>query len=619
MTIPSQPTWTIDPLDHQDFSRYRRCVAQLLEHIPPIADVLARYGDTLPLDGWDSMCVRFQSFEQQAAEPVMIATLYGPSGAGKSAWFRQLTGIEVPSGDTVRPMTHACAMAVPEGLARVPRLRQLFPGFDVQPLEELDEVRRAGADDQRLLYIPYAPAAATQPLPLILVDVPDFNTVEQANWAKAERVLDRAEVVVFVVFGDGYKDDRVVGELARCCRKAGFLAFVFTKTTPEAAVAKWRDLLASVVHFDAFQQRRNDGRTLPEFLADCHAYSSPLSERPQLADIRPLDPGSPTLDSLLRGQDAVRIVLSGLLESTSQAVASCRRILARAEERRAELVGARTNVRKEVQLASQTIAASQFPAGRLIELAVDVSRQNLHWSARLLRYPVTLLARQGRAASRQLMGWVFEDPEADEIKQRETLEQERLHEFVARLIDRFRSLYPEQAKPGGMLDHQSCAEAREGFRQQALPVPAEGWEDVVRQALERWCRNHRGLSHLLVVSADVMLAAGATAIVVDLGTTGGMIGTVGLPALAGAGGVAAGRVLGQFGGLQLKKVAEEAYEEWRKQRERELADHLQQHFADPLFAKWFQCLEQLQPDSLTQCRVACDQLSSLARRLGVKP
>ena len=617
MTIPSQPVWTTVPLERQDFSCYRGGVAQLLEHIPALAQVLAQDGMSLPLEGWDSMRVRFQSFEQQAAEPVMIATLYGPSGAGKSAWFRELTGIEVPSGDTVRPMTHACAMAVPESLARPQRLERLFPGFDVQPLRDVDEVRRAGADDQRLLYISYAPAAATQPLPLILVDVPDFNTVEQANWAKAERVLDRAEVVVFVVFGDGYKDERVVGELARCCRKAGFLAFLFTKTTPAAAEAKWRDLLASVPRFDVFQQQRNDGRTLPEFLADCHAYSSPLSDQPQLSEIRPVDPRSPDLDSLLRGQDAVRIVLSGLLESTSQAVASCRRILAEAQRRRDELLAARTTVREEVKQAAQTIAASQFPAGRLIELAVDVSRHNLHWSARLLRWPVSLLARQGKAAARQLLGWLFEDPEADEIQQRETLEQQRLYEFVERLIDRFRSLYPEQAKPGGLLEYQNCAHARQHLRQQPLPVPAKGWEEVVRQALERWCRSHRGLSHLLVVSADVMLAAGATAIVVDLGTTGGMIGTVGLPALAGAGGVAAGRVLGQFGGLQLKRVAEEAYEQWRKQREAELADHLQQYFADPLFARWFQNLDQLQPESLTQCRGACDQLSSLAQKLGV--
>jgi len=585
--------------------------------MPGIQRALAAQGDRVALDGWPSMQVRFQAFEQQDAEPVMVATLYGPSGAGKSAWFRQLTGIDVPSGDVVRPMTFACAMAVPESLDDPERLARLFPGFLLEPLSHVDQLRQAGADGDCLLYVTYAPAADTQPLPLVLVDVPDFNTVEQANWAKAERVLDRAEVVVFVVFGDAYKDDRVISELARCCRKAGFLAYLFTKTTPAAAETKWRDLVATVQRFETFQQQRNDGRTLHEFLAGCDAYTSPWRESPQLSDITPLRRDAPALDSLLRGQDAVRIVLTGLLESTSQAVAACRDVLGIAKTRRDTYRRALQRVAHEVELAARTIAASQFPAGRLVELAVDVSRQNLHWSARILRYPVALLARHGKTAIRSLMGWLYENPDQDEVRQRTNLERDRLHEYVEHLIDRFRSLYPEQATPGGMLDHARCAAVRDALLEQPIPTPAENWEDVVRQALEGWCRNNRMLSHLSVISGDVMLAAGATAIVVDLGTTGGVIGTVGLPALAGTGSVVAGRILDKFDSLQLKKVAEQAYDGWRDQRRRELAQHLQEHFADRLFAPWRECLEQLDEATIDRCTEACLELSTLARELGV--
>lgn len=605
------------PIDRDAFDRYRQCVSLLLEHIPQMAEALAAQGEAVPLEGWQSMLVRFRAFEQQDAEPVMIATLYGPSGAGKSAWFRQLTGIDVPSGDVTRPMTYACAMAVPRPLDEPERLERLFPGFQLAPLIDVDELRRAGADDNRLLYVPYAAQAAAQPLPLVLVDVPDFNTVEQANWDKAERVLDRAEVVVFVVFGDAYKDDRVVNELARCCRKAGFLAYLFTKTSASAAEAKWRDLLATVPRLEAFQQRRNDGRTLPEFLAGCYAYSSPLLDNPQLSDIVPLRPGAPTLDSLLRGQDAVRIVLTGLLESTSQAVSACREVLGRAREQREVRSLALGRVSREVDHAAQTVAASQFPAGRLVELAVDVSRENLHWSARLLRYPVVMLARQGKAAIQNLMGWLFHSPQADEVTVRRELEQDRLHEFVERLIDRFRSLYPDQALAGGLLNHAHCAAVRDSFLKQALPVPSEDWEEVVRQALQKWCRDNRWLSHMLVITGDVMLAAGAAAIVVDLGISGGIIGSVGLTALAGAGSVAAGRVLESFGGLQLRKVAEQAYDRWRQQRRQELAEHLQKHFAQVLFLPWVQCLQQLDEATIRRCTEACYELDTLAKQLGV--
>jgi len=617
MTTITTSSLPASPLDRDVFRRYRDCVQQLLRHVPGIERALASQGDRVPLDGWQSMQLRFQAFQQQDAEPMMVATLYGPSGAGKSAWFRQLTGVDVPSGDVLRPMTHACAMAVPRTLDDPERLARLFPGFSLEPLGHVDELRRPGADDNRLLYVTYADEAGTQPLPLILVDVPDFNTVEQANWDKAERMLDRAEVVVFVVFGDAYKDDRVVSELGRCCRKAGFLAYLFTKTMPAAAIAKWQDLLATVRRFDAFQQRRNDGRTLFEFLAGCDAYSSPLCESPRLSEITALRPTAPPLDSLLRGQDAVRIVLTGLLESTAQAVAGCSDLLAVAKTRRANYRQALQRVTHELQAAAQTVAASQFPAGRLVELAVDVSRRNLHWSARILRYPVALLARQGKAAVHKLLGWLTENPDQDEVRQRSELERDRLYEFAERLIDRFRSLYPEHATPGGMLDHARCAELRNAFLNHPLPPPTANWEDVVREALDGWCRSNRLLAHLLVISGDVMLAAGATAIVVDLGTTGGMVGTVGLPALAGAGSVVAGRVLDQFDHLQLKRVAEQAYDGWREQRRRELADHLQANFADPLFAPLRECLEQLDETTIDRCTEACAELSGLARKLGV--
>ncbi len=604
-------------LDREIFRRYRDCVQLLMDQVPGIEQALVDQGEQVSLDGWQSMQLRYQAFQQQGAEPMMVATLYGPSGAGKSAWFRQLTGVDVPSGHVLRPMTHVCAMAIPTDLNDPQRLGRLFPGFVLQPLQHMDELCQPGTDANRLLYVTYADRNPAESLPLILVDVPDFNTVEKANWDKADRMLDRAEVVVFVVFGDGYKDDRVVSELARCCRKAGFLVYLFTKTTPAAAAAKWKDLLETVQRFESFRQSRNDGRTLHAFLAGCDAYSSPLSDEPQLSDIVPLRSTAPPLDSLLRGQDAVRIVLTGLLESTDQVIAGCRDLLDLARSRRTACQQALQRVAEEVQTTAGTVAASQFPAGRLVELAIDVSRKNLHWSARLVRYPIALMARQSKAAVRRLMGWLLENPDPDEVRQRPDLERDRLHEFAERLIDRFRSLYPQQAVPGGILDHVRCGAVRDAFLEQPLPPPTKDWEQVVRLALAQWCQENRWLAHLLVISGDVMMAAGAAAIVIDLGTTGGIVGTLGLPAMAGAGSVVAGRILDRFDHLRLKRIAEQAYDTWRDQRRQELADHLQTHFVGPLFESWHCCLERLDEATIDSCAAACAELTELAKHLGV--
>jgi hypothetical protein len=47
--------------------RYRACVQLLLRHVPGIERSLAEQGDRFSLDGWQSMQLRFQAFQQQDA------------------------------------------------------------------------------------------------------------------------------------------------------------------------------------------------------------------------------------------------------------------------------------------------------------------------------------------------------------------------------------------------------------------------------------------------------------------------------------------------------------------------------------------------------------------------
>src|SRR5215212_4792559 len=112
--------------------------------------------------------------EDLAARKLPIVTLLGPSGSGKSTIFHLLTGLDVPAGGAVRPMTHNCLVALPGEFTEA-ELRPLFPAMHLHPLENPQELMRAELPRETLFFrsMPGDVAARGD---FILADVPDFNT-----------------------------------------------------------------------------------------------------------------------------------------------------------------------------------------------------------------------------------------------------------------------------------------------------------------------------------------------------------------------------------------------------------------------------------------------------------
>lgn len=77
----------------------------------------------------------WDGFSSLGGREVLVATLYGPTGAGKSTLFRLLTGIPVPAGDEVRPVSYASALAVPSPLANKEALCTILSGLEPVPLD----------------------------------------------------------------------------------------------------------------------------------------------------------------------------------------------------------------------------------------------------------------------------------------------------------------------------------------------------------------------------------------------------------------------------------------------------------------------------------------------------
>jgi energy-coupling factor transporter ATP-binding protein EcfA2 len=618
------------------FRAYSSAVETLLISMPAISSALDGASALDDLPGWRSMRMRYQAFCDQGGQPVQVAMLFGPSGAGKSTLFRQLTGIEVPAGGEIRPMTFGCAVAAPTSLASVERLGKLFPSYQLVPLSSSDQLGRKDQPADLLYFaasdqVPAGVASAgvspsggeppkneasSHNLPLVLVDVPDFTTFCTENWVKAERMLERAEIVIFVVFDESYSDNRVIENLALACRKASFLAYLFTKTTRDAAEKKWHHLLSVVKESQSasqFSATRFDGRTVLEFLADAPVYHSPRSETPQLTHIAPVLPSAPAFHSLLVGQDAERIILNGLLESTSHAIRSCQEMLAQGKRLADELVMRLDSVHRQVLQTATAIAQGEFPMLRLLSIAVEEAQGVEHGWLRAAKAPLRWLARSASsvyATANSVIQSFRQAPLRDKsVRPLADLEREAIQLQSEELATTWRLAFPLEATTEGMLSATRCAAARTALLACPVPEPTTHWENVIREAVRNWCKQHRAKAIALSACGDMFAVAAGGIVVLDLVHTGGLgLGSASVLAGAPAAAAAAAKLIER---LNLRGVAERALAEWQLQRQGELARHLQVHFADPLFQPWIERSAALNAKQIAACQSACQSIERL--------
>lgn len=571
-------------------------------------------GHTDLLSGWKALKTRYSSFQMRGKDPVLIATLYGPSGAGKSTLFKLLTGVEVPAGGAVRPCSMACAAAVPESIDDPQKLAALFPDHISEKMVSQSQIRQTDGPD-RLLFATYA-SDKKHPIQLVLVDVPDFNTVEKTNWDKAEKMLERAEVVIFMVYDNAYSDEKVIQELSRCCKKSAKMAYMLTMTNADAAKQIWQDLLQKVpVKFAEFQEQRADGKTLHQFLSESPVYYSPRSERPSLENVYPLHESTPLLQSLLHGFDAEKTIISGLREPALQTVISCKSFMENAE---LDLVGMQEQDRAmqaDLLLHAKAVAFSEFPAGRLVQIVLEEAKQRRPWYLRFITKGFEIpgvMFKKGQ----KLIDWLRgKNEDGPSLLNRDDLEKKRMHGAIEHMGNQWRGNYPDLSGVEGILSSTNCENARNAFMKVKIPEAGLNWEVQVRKDLAQWAEENKWKCAMLATIPELAMTGGIALLMVDLCTVGGgfsfVLANLGLLGAAGGVGAAVGVGIKFLEDYHLNTVAENAQNKWKNQRTEELLNHLDEKWAAVLLQSWRLKLKTLIDAPIPKFKQICMRVQNL--------
>ena len=150
---------------------------------------------------------------RDATAPLIVVIL-GSTGSGKSSLFNGLAGRALSPSGVLRPTTRRPLAVVNPADAAA----DLLPGMVARGAVELtpDPEARRG---------------------LVLVDAPDFDSVELANRALAVELLEAADLVIFVTSATRYADQVPWAMLRRARQRGVPLLAVLNRLPPEAGDA----------------------------------------------------------------------------------------------------------------------------------------------------------------------------------------------------------------------------------------------------------------------------------------------------------------------------------------------------------------------------------------------
>lgn len=537
-------------------------LGELKPRLETLYKVLEPEGKLGDLPGWLEFVHRPAGLLRVNGLPVLVATLYGPSGAGKSTFFRLLTGIQVPAGAERRPTTYGCIVAIPEAVKNDIDLAATFPGYtEVLHLDSPTQLADAELPAGRLYWDAYPsppPNPDGEACVALIADVPDINTYEKRNWQRAEEMLARSEVCVFVSGPESYSDERILKQFRHAIEVAGRIAYLFTKCTRREAELKWehlRELLQG------------------EDLSNVDIFHSEFSREPTLEGVTPLFSETP-LPDVIRGGDALAIRLATMTKEARAAAGSLLDVGERAVIRQRDTAQRIKRVEEACAIEAERIATVRAPVKEVLEMILEKAEYKRPDIANKVLGPLRFVSKGTRSAIRLVKTQVFgkDTTNADELERAKVAKAANNLVELLRVIDK-------EAVPAARAD-----EALKTFLARDLPQPTKGWQESFEDEAEEWIDANPAKVQTIAIMYDALCAGAPILVAADLAIGG--IGSLSIAGLASSGALLGGSEIVELLNkkLGLGAVLDAAREAWMETRKSELAQHLQTHLCDPLLS-----------------------------------
>lgn len=591
----------------------RRHIQTLIDYVPQLQRCLKQQNPDLePVKLLEKMPVQII----EARELPVVATAFcGPSGAGKSTVFNLLTQLKVPAGGAVRPMTHASLVAVPEQIAGDVDFAQLFPGFLMAPMSATSDLRNPGSPSERLFYSSYKHAPDNKGLWVCLIDIPDFNTTNRENWAKAEQMIERADSVVFTVYNEAYKSQKTFEILRRVLQLSGSVTYFLTKIDPtncrENAIAIRDDLIACARQDAEFQACRADDETLVDFLEKAPFYYSAYDNSLALPNILPLANCSEDFFDHIFGQQGLATILKRQLQSIAAGRELCEKTCESAYH--LHLSNHQKISKCDAQLldAAARVAGNEFPVFVILEMIGKILEENRPNIVKRMFLPLTKLGSGLRSAFDSVRNLLGSRKNIEGVHHRSEIEHQRLRQETDRLVEEWRSLASSED-----LNYEKCRHLANVLISSDLPPVGNEWEKHVETELRKYLQTNPNLWIWLDVVKELAKGAGASLIAADIVIDGGL-GTMGTLSLIGGCGALSGVLSEIFTLMGLRGQVKMANDEWVAERKESYFNHLRKNLAGPLFLdKLLQTADDLKPDIIERCQSACIELKEISAKSG---
>jgi len=150
--------------------------------------------------------LRFKLLPHLAGEGCLVVAVAGGTNCGKSTVFNMLLGsavspIRATAAATCHPVLAANERRIAECEAGL-----LVPEFTPVPLTDAEAILQREVPGDTLFITP----VPSLPDRLILLDTPDVDSIDTINWEQAENIRAAGDLLIAVLTGEKYKDERVV-------------------------------------------------------------------------------------------------------------------------------------------------------------------------------------------------------------------------------------------------------------------------------------------------------------------------------------------------------------------------------------------------------------------------